>query len=50
MTRESSGKRILVTGSATGIGAAAVGMLSDGARFITGQLISIDGGLVMVGA
>jgi NAD(P)-dependent dehydrogenase (short-subunit alcohol dehydrogenase family) len=62
------GRRILVTGGATGIGAAAVGVLGGalgdpardvgpilvflagpGSGFITGQLLAVDGGLIMVG-
>ena len=91
MTSQLQGRRVLVTGGATGIGAAAVQVLSEaggrhrrdispdtaaltrrgdvgavrrprrrgptlvflcseGSRFITGQLIAVDGGLVMLGA
>jgi 3-oxoacyl-[acyl-carrier protein] reductase len=45
----------LATGGATGdpvhgLGPTLVFLCSEGSRFITGQLIAVDGGLVMLGA
>jgi 3-oxoacyl-[acyl-carrier protein] reductase len=37
----------IVTGAARGIGRLAAFLLSDDARYITGQVIQADGGLAM---
>ena len=37
------GKRIVVTGAGAGIGEACAWLLSDAARYVSGQVLSVDG-------